>query len=122
MLERSSILLSNARRAAVVRGLVEGGSIRAVGRMTGTDKDTVTRILVEVGEFCSLYQNVTLRNLSCTRIEADEIWSFVGAKAANATKDGQGDIWTFTAMCADTSRTFLSGGNRLPCARSAGVT
>ena len=93
--------LTNARRAAVVRGLVEGGSIRAVGRMTGTDKDTVSRILVEVGEFCSAYQDITLRNLTCTRIEADEIWSFVGAKAANATKEGQGDIWTFTALCAD---------------------
>lgn len=94
--------LSNTRRAAVVRGLVEGGSIRAVGRMTGTDKDTVTRILVEVGEFCSLYQNVTLRNLPCVRIEADEIWSFVGAKAVNAKQEGHGDIWTFTAICADT--------------------
>src|SRR5215207_6558609 len=106
MLERSSILyamntLSNARRAAVVRGLVEGGSIRAVGRMTGTDKDTVLRILVEVGEFCSLYQDATLRNLKCKRIEADEIWSFVGAKAANAKNNGQGDLWTFTAICAD---------------------
>lgn len=93
--------LTNERRAAVVRGLVEGGSIRAVGRMTGTDKDTVLRILVEVGEFCSLYQDVTLRNLPCTRIEADEIWSFIGAKEANKTQDGQGDLWTFTAICAD---------------------
>jgi IS1 family transposase len=93
--------LTNARRAAVVRGLVEGGSIRAVGRMTGTDKDTVLRILVEVGEFCSLYQHHALRNLNCTRIECDEIWSFVGAKEANKTQDGQGDLWTFTAICAD---------------------
>jgi IS1 family transposase len=93
--------LSNARRAAVVRGLVEGGSIRAVGRMTGTDKDTVLRILVEVGEFCSIYQDCALRNLNCTRIEADEIWSFIGAKEANKTQDGQGDLWTFTAICAD---------------------
>jgi IS1 family transposase len=92
--------LSNARRAAVVRGLVEGGSIRAVGRMTGTDKDTVLRILVEVGEFCSIYQDCTLRSLPCTRIEADEIWSFIGAKEANKTQDGQGDLWTFTAICA----------------------
>jgi IS1 family transposase len=93
--------LSKERRAAVVRGLVDGASMRAIARMTGTDKDTVMRILVEVGEFCSIYQHHTLRNLNCTRIEADEIWSFVGAKAANATKDGQGDLWTFTAICAD---------------------
>ncbi|MGI8548599.1 MAG: IS1 family transposase [Gemmatimonadaceae bacterium] len=94
--------LSKDRRAAVIRALVEGSSIRAVARMTGTDKDTVTRLLVEVGEFCSIYQDHTLRNLSCKRVEADEIWSFCGAKQKNATKAGQGDLWTYTAICADT--------------------
>jgi IS1 family transposase len=93
--------LSQARRAAIVRALVEGASIRSISRMNGVDKDTVLRLLVEVGEFCSIYQDVALRDLNCTRIEADEIWSFVGAKAANATKEGQGDLWTFTAICAD---------------------
>jgi IS1 family transposase len=93
--------LSLARRAAVVRALIDGASIRAIARMTQTDKDTVTKILCEVGEFCSGYQDLALRNLPCERIEADEIWAFVGAKAGNATKPGQGDIWTFTGMCAD---------------------
>lgn len=95
-------VLSISRRAAVIRGLVEGGSIRSVARMTGTDKDTVTRLLVEVGEFCSIYQHHVLVNLPCERIEADEIWSFVGAKKRNAKKAGQGDIWTYTAICATT--------------------
>jgi IS1 family transposase len=90
------------RRAAVIRGLVEGGSIRAVARMTGVDKDTVLRLLVEVGEFCSIYQYHALRNLPCKRIECDEIWAFCGSKKKNATKAGQGDIWTFTAIDADT--------------------
>lgn len=99
--------LSIARRAAVVRGLIDGASIRAVSRMTTTDKDTVSKILVEVGEFCAIYQDHALRNLPCVRIEADEIWSFVGAKEANKTHDGQGDLWTFTAMCAD-SKLMLS--------------
>jgi IS1 family transposase len=107
MLERTSILLtmntlSNARRAQVVRALVDGASVRATGRMTRTDKDTVLRILVEVGEFCSLYQHHALRNLECKVIEADEIWAFVGAKEANKTNDTQGDLWTWTALCADT--------------------
>ena len=93
--------LSHARRAAIIRALVEGSSIRATARMLGADKDTVMNLLCEVGEFCSIYQHHTLTNLPCTRIEADEIWSFVGAKAANATKEGQGDLWTFTAICAD---------------------
>lgn len=94
--------LSNERRAQVVRALVDGASVRATARMTRTDKDTVLRILVEVGEFCSLYQHHALRNLECRVIEADEIWSFVGAKEANKTRDGQGDLWTWTAICADT--------------------
>ena len=94
--------LSADRRAAVVRGLVEGGSIRAVARMTGVDKDTVLRLLVEVGEFCSIYQHHTLVNLPCKRIQCDEIWAFCGSKQRNATKEGQGDIWTWTAIDADT--------------------
>lgn len=107
MLERSSILqvmnvLPISKRAAVIRGLVEGGSMRSVARMTGVDKDTVARLLVEVGEFCSTYQHHVLTDLPCERIECDEIWCFVGAKRKNATKRGQGDIWTFTALCATT--------------------
>jgi IS1 family transposase len=120
MLERSSILLamnvlSKERKAAVVRGLVEGGSIRAVARMTGVDKDTVTRVLVEVGEFCSTYQHHVLVDLPCERVEADEIWSFVGAKRKNAKKPGQGDLWTYTAICA-TSKLIVSWmvGTRSP--------
>jgi hypothetical protein len=57
----------------VIRALVEGGSLRAVARMTGTDKDTVMRLLVEVGEFCSIYQHHALKNLPCKRLECDEI-------------------------------------------------
>ena len=93
--------LTDARRAAIVRSLCEGNSIRATRRLTGAAKATVLKLLVELGEFCSIYQDVTLRNLPCTRVEADEIWSFVGAKAANATKDGDGDISTYTAMDAN---------------------
>ncbi len=69
--------------------------------MTGTAKATVLKLLVELGEFASIYQDVTLRGLSCKVVEADEIWSFVGAKAANATQEGHGDVLTYTAMCAD---------------------
>lgn len=125
MLERSSIIypmntLSLARRAAVIRGLVEGSSIRSVARMTGTDKDTVLRILVEVGEFCSTYQHHALRNLPCTVVEADEIWAFVGAKEANKTEPNHGDIWTWTAICADTKLaiTWLVGPRTMPSARA----
>jgi IS1 family transposase len=94
--------LSVERRAAVIRGLVEGGSIRAVARMTGVDKDTVLRLLVEIGEFCSIYQYHALRNLPCKRIQCDEIWAFCGSKQRHAKKPGHGDVWTWTAIDADT--------------------
>lgn len=93
--------LDSARRAAVIRALVEGNSIRSTARLTGTAKATVLKLLVEVGEFCSIYQDIVLRNLTCKRIEADEIWAFVGAKQRNAKREGDGDIWTFTAIDAD---------------------
>ncbi len=93
--------LPKAKRAAILRCLTEGTSVRATARITGTAKATVLKLLVEAGEFCSLYQDVVLRNLPCQRVEADEIWAFVGAKRRNATHAGQGDIWTFTAMDPD---------------------
>jgi IS1 family transposase len=93
--------LTDARRAAIIRALCEGNSVRATARLTDTAKATVLNLLVEIGEFCAIYQDITLRHLQCARVEADEIWSFVGAKEGNATKDGQGDIWTYTAMDVD---------------------
>ncbi len=95
-------VLTTARRAAIVRALAEGNSIRSTARMTGAAKATVLKLLVELGEFCSIYQDHVLSELPCKRLECDEIWSFVGAKAKNATKDGQGDLWTYTAICAAT--------------------
>ena len=117
MLEQSSILLpmntrSLARRAAIVRALVDGSSIRSIARVMQCDKDTVTRLLVEVGEFCSIYQHCVLVNLPCKRVEADEIWSFVGAKAKNATNTEQGDIWTYTAICKRAGLQSISSSRR----------
>ncbi|HEY4217689.1 MAG TPA: hypothetical protein VGM67_11165 [Gemmatimonadaceae bacterium] len=94
--------LTTEKRAAIIRALCEGNSVRATGRLTGAAKATVLRLLVEMGEFASIYQDYAHRNLSCTNVQADELWAFVGAKEANKTKDSQGDIWTYTALCADT--------------------
>jgi IS1 family transposase len=94
--------LPTAKRAAIVRALCEGNSIRATCRLTGAAKATVLNLLVEVGEFCSGYQDWALRNLRTIRVEADEIWAFVGAKQRQAVRVGDGDIWTFTAIDAET--------------------
>lgn len=94
-------------RARVLACLVEGNSIRATVRMTGVAKNTVVKLLADVGAACAEYQDLTLRNLPCKRIQCDEIWSFVYAKAKNvktakAAPEGAGDAWTWTAIDADT--------------------
>src|SRR6266446_2984995 len=94
--------LPQSKQAAILKALTEGSSVRSTARMVGVSKATVLRLLVDVGRFCAIYQDHKLRNLPCRRIEADEIWAFVGAKQRNAKRQGDGDIWTFTAICADT--------------------
>ncbi len=97
--------LDNMKRVQVVRCLVEGNSIRATVRMTGVAKNTVAKLLVDLGTACAEYQDAHLRNLPCRRIQCDEIWSFVGAKQKNVPEDKAeqwGDVWTWTAIDADT--------------------
>jgi IS1 family transposase/lambda repressor-like predicted transcriptional regulator len=98
--------LSNAKRAQVVAALVEGCSIRATVRMTGVAKNTVTKLLVNLGRACDEYQRRTIVNLKSRRIECDEIWAFVYSKEKNAPADMKaagtaGDIWTWTAIDAE---------------------
>ena len=98
--------LSATERIQVVKCLVEGNSIRATVRMTGIAKNTVAKLLVDLGHACAAYQDESLRNLPCRRVQCDEIWSFVGAKQKNVTMEqmdgGWGDVWTWTAIDADT--------------------
>jgi IS1 family transposase len=94
-------------RARILACLVEGNSIRATVRMTGAAKNTVVKLLAEVGAACADYQDKTLRNLPCKHLQCDEIWSFVYAKARNASPEMKaageaGDVWTWTAIDADT--------------------
>lgn len=93
-------------RARIVAALVEGMSIRATCRLTGAAKGTVLKLLVEVGRACSEYQHKSLRNLTCKRVQCDEIWSFCYAKDKNVPErmrhdPGVGSIWTWTAIDAD---------------------
>jgi IS1 family transposase len=99
--------LDTKKCAQVVAALVEGNSIRATVRMTGVAKNTITKLLVELGAACASYLDNNLRNLSCKRVQCDEIWSFIGAKEKNATPELRkrgytGDVWTWIAMDADT--------------------
>lgn len=91
-----------ARRAAIVRSLIEGNSIRSTCRITGTAKGTVLRLLEDVGAACAEYQDRVMRNLPCRELQCDELWSFVGKKEKRATEaqkaQGLGDAWIWTAI------------------------
>jgi len=86
--------------------MAEGVSLRAITRLTGTGKNTLARLLMDCGVACARYHNQAVRNLHVRRLQCDEIWSFVGAKAKNTTPakraEGWGDTWTWTAIDADT--------------------
>lgn len=101
-----SNVLNSEKRAQVINCLVEGNSIRATVRLTGVAKNTVVKLLADVGRACSVYQDRAFRGLTCKRIQCDEVWSFVGAKEKNTTDEtklkGWGDCWTWTALDADT--------------------
>ena len=111
MLKRSSKMISMNRlspekRKTVVASLVEGNSIRATCRMTGVSKNTVTKLLTDLGVVCSIHQDRMLRDLPCERIQCDEIWAFCYSKQKNVPEDkkgefGYGDVWTHVALCAD---------------------
>lgn len=98
--------LNNERRAEVIRCLVEGNSIRSTVRITGVAKNTVTKLLVDLGNACYEYQCESLVQIDAQRVQCDEIWSFVGCKDKNVPADergtlGRGDVWTWTAIDAD---------------------
>lgn len=99
--------LSIQERAKILGCLVEGNSIRATCRMTGRDKGAVLKLLADVGTACKAYHDSNVRNVPSKRVQCDEIWSFCYAKQKNVPEDfkgvfGFGDVWTWTAICADT--------------------
>lgn len=111
MLSRSIVVsvvnrLSTERRGQIVGCLVEGMSIRATTRFTGAAKNTVTKLLVDLGEACAEFQDGALTDLDTKIVECDEIWSFCYSKQKNIPDEhrgtfGYGDIWTWTAIDAE---------------------
>ena len=115
--------LTKEKRMQVVAALVEGSSINSTVRMTGVSKPTILKLLADLGKSCAKYQDEKLRNLSCKRVQADEIWSFCFAKDKNLSEEmkgkfGFGSVWTWTAICADTKLmiSWLVGERSVPYA------
>jgi len=117
--------LSTQQRIQVVSALVEGNSIRSTVRMTGVAKNTIVKLLVDLGEACGKYQDEVMRNLPCKRIQYDEVWAFCYSNQKNVPAEhkgefGYGDVWTWTAIDADTKLipTWLVGLRDAECARA----
>jgi len=109
--------LDTKERAQILQMLCEGMAIRAVARITGKSKNTISKLLADAGKVCSAYQDEHFRNLDTRRVEVDEIWSFVYAKKKNvatakAAPEFAGDVWTWTALDADSKLivSYLVGG------------
>ena len=98
--------LDRAARIRLLRCLVDGSSVRATCRINDVAKQTVLKLLVDAGRMAAAHQDRAFRNLTCKRIQCDEIWSFIGAKEKNVPEEekgaGRGDVWTWTAIDADT--------------------
>lgn len=98
--------LTTAKRAQVIGALVEGMAVNATVRMTGVSKPTILKLLADIGTPCSEYQDKTIMNLNTTRVECDELWSFVAGRRKNLAPEkrnvfGFGDTWTFTGIDCD---------------------
>jgi IS1 family transposase len=116
--------LSAEKRAQVIASLVEGNSIRATVRMTGVAKNTVTKLLTDMGVVCSALMDREMRDLRCENVQVDEIWAFVGCKEKNVPEErrgefGIGDVWTWVAIDADTKLvpSYLVGSRDIDDAR-----
>jgi IS1 family transposase len=98
-------ILSKDKQLLVIAALAEGSSIRSIERITGVHRDTIMRLGVRVGEGCARLLDDRMRNLSCTNLQFDEIWGFVGKKQRRVLEDDSpdyGDVWTFCAIDAET--------------------
>ena len=105
------------KRTMIISLLVEGMSMRAISRTVGVSINTVTKLLVEAGEACAEYHNEHVRNVTASRVQCDEFWSFCYAKKKNvatakAAPEFAGDVWTWTALDADSKMivSYLVGG------------
>ena len=100
-------VLTIEKRAQILHLLVEGNSMRATSRIADVSINTVTKLLIDVGTACLVYQDETLRNLNCKSIQCDEIWAFCGTKEKNVPNEhrdelGYGDVYTWTALDPET--------------------
>jgi IS1 family transposase len=94
------------KRVQILSMLCEGSSMRSISRVADVSFNTIVKLLVDAGVACTEFHDRTVRNVRSQRVQCDEIWSFIHAKAKNVptakkAPEGAGDIWTWTALDAD---------------------
>jgi IS1 family transposase len=99
--------LPHAKRTQILAMLCEGSSMRSISRVVDVSINTVSKLLAEAGEACLAIHDETVRGVRASKVQCDEIWSFCYSKQANVAKaktapEGAGDVWTWTAIDADT--------------------
>lgn len=98
-------VLSIDKKVQVISALAEGSGIRQIERMTGVHRDTIMRLGVRVGQGCAAVLDRKMRDLSCTHLQFDELWGFIGKKERHLTAEDDptlGDVWTFCAIDQNT--------------------
>jgi IS1 family transposase len=106
-----------ATRVQILSLLCEGSSMRSISRVCDVSINTVAKLLEDAGEACAAFHWDKVRGVDARRVQCDEIWSFVHAKAKNvptakAAPEQAGDVWTWTAIDADTKLiiSYMVGG------------
>ena len=99
--------LTHAKRSLILNMLIEGSSMRSISRVADVSINTVAKLLVDAGEACEAFHDENVRGVASKRVQCDEIWAFCYAKAKNvatakAAPAEAGDLWTWTALDADT--------------------
>jgi IS1 family transposase len=106
-----------AKRVQILSMLCEGSSMRSISRVVDVSINTVSKLLEDAGKACAAFHDETVRGVAAERVQCDEIWSYCYAKtknvsAAKAAPEGAGDVWTWTALDADSKLivSYLVGG------------
>jgi len=99
--------LNSETRAKCLHLLAEGSSVRATARIMGVSKTTILKLIEDAGRAAAWYQDYVFQNLTCKKVQIDEIWGFVGSKEKNVARAKRkdlayGDAWLWVATDADT--------------------
>ena len=73
------------KRVQILRCPSDKSSIHATVDLVNVSIHGVVKLLIEVGNFCSEYEDCALRNLKYRRLQCDEIWLFDGCNETNTT-------------------------------------